>query len=296
MMMSPECVAPTGCLHGTSPIWSADEGYLWWVDHKRAKLHRFNPRTGNTRRYDLPLHASVTALWNGLLLIAGDQEIGTFDPATEVYEWLCTIEADPSDICASAGAVAPDGSLWFGMVDPQQREPCGAYFRLMPDRSIQKVRLPPVMLTQTFTFSPDRKTFYTCDSEEYEILAFDYDSATGAVSSRRTFAFTHDLGGRPYGSAVDTEGFLWTCLHGASRVVRFAPDGSIDQSILLAAPLPTACCFGGPDLRTLFITTSRQGLSFPQLDARPLSGSLFAFEAPAPGTLPVVFGASKTAG
>lgn len=155
---------------------------------------------------------------------------------------------------------------------------------------------PPVLLTQTFAFSPEGKTFYTCDSNEYEILAFDYDRMSGSVSGRRSFAFTHDLGGQPYGSAVDRDGYLWTCLYGASRLVRFSPDGEVDQVIILSAPLPTDCCFGGPDYRTLFITTSRQGLSFPQLDARPLSGSLFAYEAPVPGLPPEEFAAGSKAG
>ena len=52
---------------------------------------------------------------------------------------------------------------------------------------------------------------------------------------------------------------------------------------MLAAPLPTGCALGGEDLRTLFITTSRVGLSFPQLDSRPLSGSLFAVTVDIPG-------------
>ncbi len=87
----------------------------------------------------------------------------------------------------------------------------------------------------------------------------------------------------PCGSAVDSEGGLWTCLRGASRVARFHPDGALDQVIILAAPLPTSCALGGPDMRTLFITTGRAGLSFPQLDSRPLSGSLFAIQVDIPG-------------
>jgi sugar lactone lactonase YvrE len=97
------------------------------------------------------------------------------------------------------------------------------------------------------------------------------------------FASTYDFGGYPDGSAVDSEGCLWTCLWDASRIVRHTPDGNVDQVILLAAPRPTSIAFGGPDLRTLFITTARVGMTFPQLDARPLSGSLFAVQVDVPG-------------
>lgn len=283
MMMTPECVAPTGCLLGESPLWSPAEGYLWWVDARRAKLHRYNPRTTNTRRYDLPVHASAIALYGGLLLMAGDREIGVFDPATELYDRLVPLSDIALNNRTSDGGIAPDGSFWFGTIDENEREPSGAYFRFGEDRTIAPIRLPPVLLTKTLQFSPDGRTFYTCDAAESEILAFDHDRETGALTGRRTFAETYELGGMPCGSAVDSEGGLWTCLRGASRVARFHPDGTLDQVIILAAPMPTSCTLGGEDMRTLFITTGRAGLSFPQLDSRPLSGSLFAIHVDIPG-------------
>jgi sugar lactone lactonase YvrE len=283
MIISPECVAPTGCMIGLSPVWSPAEGRLWWVDQKRAKLHRYNPLTGNTRRYELPVRPSSIALWGGLLLMAADREIGVFDPATELYDRLVAIPGEPDTNRTCDGGIAPDGSFWFATEDDQVREPTGNYYRYSADKTVTPLRLPSVLAARTFQFSPDGRTFYTCDAEECEILAHDFDPETGAITGRRTFAFTHDLGGQPHGSAVDREGGLWTCLHGASRVVRFTPEGDVDQVIIMAAPLPTGCAFGGEDLRTLFITTSRNGLSFPQLDARPLSGSLFAINVDVPG-------------
>lgn len=290
MMMSPECVAPTGCLLGEGPMWSESEGFLWWVDIKRAKLHRYNPKTGNTRRYDLPIRASTITLHEGLFLMAGDREIGVFDPATEHYERITAIEGEPEGNRTNDGGIAPDGSLWFGTMDDAEKEARGSYYRFGPDRTLTPLRLPSVMVTNTMQFSPDGKIFYTCDSAEQEILAYDYDQATGALSGRRIFATTFEFGGFPDGSAVDSEGCLWTCLWDASRVVRFAPDGSVDKVIILAAPRPTSVAFGGPDLRTMFITTARVGMSFPQLDARPLSGSLFAVQVDVPGLPPRKFG------
>lgn len=274
-------------------MWSRSEGFLWWVDVRRAKLHRYNPKTGNTRRYDLPVRASSLALYDGLLLMAADREIGFFDPASEVYERLCRLDTEPDGNRTSDGGVAPDGSFWFGTMDDAGREPSGLYYRFGPDKTVEQLRLPSVLVTKTLQFSPDGRTFYTCDTAEAEILAFDVDPETGALSGRRTFAYTGELGGLPHGSAVDSEGGLWTCLHGASRVVRYTPDGELDRTIILAAPLPTGCAIGGRDMRTLFITTARTGLSFPQLDSRPLSGSLFAVDIDVPGLAPRAFG--KTA-
>ncbi len=283
MIVTPECVAPTGCVLGEGPVWSPSEGYLWWVDIKRAKLHRYNPRTGNTRRYDLPIRASAMALYDGNFLMAGDREVGVYDPSTEVYDRLVTLDDEPGSNRTNDGGVAPDGSFWFGTMDDHEKDAQGSYYRVTPDGQLSLLRLPSVMVTNTFQFSPDGRVFYTCDSAEQEILAFDHDLDSGVLSGRRVFADTFDLGGYPDGSAIDSEGCLWTCMWEASRVVRFTPDGEIDKTILLAAPRPTSVAFGGPDLRTLFITTARVGMSFPQLDARPLSGSLFAIQVDVPG-------------
>ena len=278
MMMAPECVAPTGCTLGTGPLWSPSEGLLWWVDTRRAKLHRYNPKTGNTRRYDLPIKASALVLRKGGLLLAGDREIGWYDPATEAYERLATLDGEPATNCTSDGGLAPDGSFWFGTIDENQKEACGNYYRFTPEGSIEQLRLPPVLLTHTLRFSPDGRKFYTCDTAEQEILSFDYDRETGGLSGRKVLATTYEFAAFPQGSAIDSEGGIWICLSGGSRIARYLPSGKLDRMIVMAAPKPTNLAFGGPDLKTLFITTSRVGMSFPQLDSRPLSGSLFAVQ------------------
>ncbi len=290
MMMTPECVAPTGCVLGESPVWSASENRLWWVDIKRAKLHRYNPKTRNTRRYDLPLRASAIALHSGFLLMAGEKEIGLYDPQTEDYRKLTTLGDATPNVRTCDGGLAPDGSFWFATMDDAEKEPVGGYFRFGGDQTIAPLRLPSVMQASTFQFSPDGRTFYTCDTAEQEILAFDCDPATGALTGRRVLASTMELGGYPKGSAIDAEGRIWTALWGASRIVCHTPEGELDEIIILAAPQPTGCAFGGEDLSTLFITTARVGMSFPQLDARPLSGSLFSIQLDVPGFAPRNFG------
>ncbi|MEO1323932.1 MAG: SMP-30/gluconolactonase/LRE family protein [Pseudomonadota bacterium] len=284
-MSEVRCVAPTGCMLGEGPLWSPSEGFLWWVDIKRAKLHRHNPRTGNTRRYDLPIHASAIALADGGLIMAGDLEIGRYDTATEHYERICTLN-EPFGFRTNDGGMAPDGSFWIGTMDDAETEPEGQYYRLLQDMTVERIGLPEVLVTNTMQFSPDGRTFYTCDSAEQMILAFDYDVDTGALSNRRVFASTLEAGCYPDGSAVDANGYLWNAQWAGSRVVRYAPDGSIDQVVKLPISRPTSCAFGGPDLKTLYVTSARVGLSDAALDRQPMAGSLFAIDVETPG-LPV---------
>jgi sugar lactone lactonase YvrE len=51
-------------------------------------------------------------------------------------------------------------------------------------------------------------------------------------------------------------------------------------------PRPTSCCFGGPDLDTLYITSASVRLNEQALKTAPMSGSLFAVHIPGVRGLP----------
>lgn len=291
-MSEVRCVAPTGCLLGEGPLWSPTEGFLWWVDIKRAKLHRHNPETGNTRRYDLPLHASALALAEGGLIMVGDREVGRYDTATESYQPICQLN-EPDGFRTNDAGIAPDGSLWFGTMDDAEVLAEGQYYRLAPDLTVDRIGLPEVLVTNTMQFSPDGQTFYTCDSAEQMILAFDHDPESGALSHRRVFASTLEVGCYPDGSAIDAEGYLWNAQWSGSRLVRYAPDGRLDRIVVLPVSRPTSCAFGGEDLRTLYITSARVGLSDAAIDRQPMAGSLFALDVDVPGLPVPEFGNSR---
>ncbi|MEL6829328.1 MAG: SMP-30/gluconolactonase/LRE family protein [Pseudomonadota bacterium] len=281
-----DCVAPTGCSLGEGPVWSPSDGFLWWVDIPRAKLHRFNPKTGNTRRYDLPIHASALALYQGQLLMIGDREAGLYDPATEGYERKFEFSEEPAHNRTNDAGIAPDGTLWLGTMDDQEQDATGNYYALGTDWRAASLPLSNAVVTNTFCFSPDGHTFYTCDSAEQEILSYDYDPLTGALSDRRVFATTAAIGAYPDGSAIDAEGCLWNAQWAGSRIVRYTPEGAIDRIIGLPVSRPTSVAFGGKDLKTLFITTARIGLGDKALDRQPMAGCLFALDVDVPG-LPV---------
>jgi len=82
----------------------------------------------------------------------------------------------------------------------------------------------------------------------------------------------------PDGTAVDADGYLWNAQWGGWRIVRYAPDGRIDRIVEMPVAQPTSCAFGGPDLRTLYVTSARDELSDAELAGQPLAGGLFAFE------------------
>lgn len=290
-MTKPECVAPTGCMLGKGPVWSVSESYLWWVDLKRAKLHRHNPSTGNTRRYDLPIHASYLALWKGLLLMAGDREVGVYDPATEEYETLNSLVEMPVGCRTHDGGIAPDGGLLISTTDSGGAEVQGQYFHVRDGELPALVDLPSLLVSNTICFSRDGQTFYTCDTSERFIMAYDCAPKTLTFTNKRVFAEPSHPNGFPNSSAMDVQDGIWTCEWGAGRIVRRDSTGVTTNVIELDAPHPTGCAFGGDDMKTLFITTSRGRMTDKMFERHPMSGGLFAIDVEVPGAPIRNFGA-----
>ena len=93
-------------------------------------------------------------------------------------------------------------------------------------------------------------------------------------------------GGRPDGAAVDSEGCYWSAQYEGQRLLRLSPAGEVLAEVKTPVPCSTMPCFGGPDLKTLFITTSRQGRSAQELTQYPGAGCVFAMRVAVAG-LPV---------
>ena len=77
---------------------------------------------------------------------------------------------------------------------------------------------------------------------------------------------------------IDEEGCLWSAQWGASRVVRYGPNGRVAGTIELPTSRPTSCMFGGPRLDVLYVTTGFFRLSEAERTAQPQAGGLLAID------------------
>jgi sugar lactone lactonase YvrE len=134
-----------------------------------------------------------------------------------------------------------------------------------------------ICIPNSLAWSPDGRTMYFADSLRYTIFAYDFDPARGTMSHKRIFATT-TAPAFPDGSTVDAEGYLWNAEFNGWRVVRYAPDGSVDRAIDVPTHRPTCCGFGGPNLDTLYITTASQQMTDDDLRKQPLAGALLAVD------------------
>ena len=109
------------------------------------------------------------------------------------------------------------------------------------------------------------------------------EDAEADLKKIEQFANTRGAPATPDGSAVDAQGYLWNAQWGGGSVIRFAPDGSVDRVVKVPVSRPTCPAFGGKDLKTLYITSARDGLTPEQLAAEPLAGGVFAIDVDVPG-------------
>ncbi|MBO6784021.1 MAG: SMP-30/gluconolactonase/LRE family protein [Alphaproteobacteria bacterium] len=286
-------VVETGAILGESPVWSPDEQVLYWLDIKAPALHRYDPATDRDRAWPLPQETGSIALRQGGGLVAAARDgFALVDMDSGRLEWIANPEPDLPENRLNDGRTDRQGRFWAGsMHDPEgppqtyfEREPVGAFYRLDLDRSVHRM-IGGVLVSNGLCWSPDGTTMYAADSPTRTIRAWDYDTATGDIANERVFATLPDDPGRgtPDGAIVDAEGGLWTAEFRGGRVTRFTPDGEEDRSVMLPVSRPTCPMFGGPDLKTLYVTSAKIMLTPEELATEPLAGALFALDVGAAG-------------
>ena len=281
-------VIEAGAILGESPVWSAHESVLYWIDIKAPSIHRFDPATRTDQKWPVSREIGSIALRrDGGLVAALRDGFALVGPDLSSLDWITNPEADKPLNRFNYGKCDRQGRFWSGtMHDPAgppaahfERQPVGVLYRLDQDRSCHALA-DGILVSNGLAWSPDGGVMYFTDSPRRTIWAHDYDTATGGLGERRVFAEIPEAPGRVTGdgATVDAEGYYWSAEFRGSRLVRYAPDGSVDRMVELPVSRPTSCAFGGDGLATLFMTSANIMLSEAELAAEPLAGALFALD------------------
>lgn len=273
-----DVVLEAGCIHGEGPVWDDREGRLYWTDIESLKLWSLDPATGRSESRSMPEKVcSIAFRESGGLLIAFASGLSFYDLATRESTRIVDVEPEIPETRLNDGRCDRQGRFIVGGYDPTEKGLSAAY-RLDADLSLHRL-FGGLSSANGTCFSPDGRTMYYADSPRGEIWAFDYDTDTGTPSARRVLCDFTRQPGVPDGSAIDAEGCLWNAQWNGSRVVRYRPDGSLDRVIELPCRYPTCVAFGGRELDTLYITTSRLVLTEEEARLQPLAGALLAVRA-----------------
>jgi len=279
------CVWPLEATLGEGPVWIGREAALWFTDIKQRKIHRFDPASGDRKSWDAPDQPGfILPATNGRFIAGLKTGLHFFDPSSGKFDLLVAPEPDKLGNRLNDATVAPDGRLWFGSMDDAEDAQSGAVYRLEDGPRTVKVG-GECCITNGPAISPDGRILYHTDTLARTIDAYDI-GADGGLSNRRRFATIEEEDGYPDGPTVDSEGCLWTGLWAGWRARRYSPEGEILQEVRVPAANVTKVAFGGADLKTVYVTTARKGLSEEELAKQPQAGGLFSFETDVAG-LPV---------
>lgn len=294
-MRSAECVAKTSNILGESPLWSPYDNRLYWLDILEPAVYSYCPSSGETRSYRLPEITGSFCLRNAPptdtdeksspgWLLAMKSGVYSADFGFSTFIKLLELEPDKPDNRPNDGKCDRQGRFWVSTMPAGDRVPSGSLYCIDQVQHYRQV-FHRLTVPNSLAWSPDGKTMYFADTPELRILRYDYDVDEGVPSNPQVFHTFDPHRGKPDGSTVDIDGCLWNAEVHASRVVRYTPEGKVELVVELPVSKVTSCAFGGPDLKTLFITTAQESLTPEQLRDQPLAGGLFAIETNTAGIL-----------
>lgn len=269
---------------GESPVWSAQEQALYWVDIPAQRLHRWGSTDQRTQSWETAEMLACIARCSDGGWIAGLQS-GLFHLQADldgslISSQLSGVQHARPDMRFNDGRCDRQGRFWVGsmLLDMAAGAAVGAMYRYDAGHSGPlRPQLRDFIVPNGLAFSPDGTTLYLSDSHPsvQAIWAFDYDIDTGTAHNRRLFVDMREHPGRPDGAAVDADGCYWICGNDAGLIHRFTPDGRLDRSLAVPVKKPSMCAFGGRNLDTLFVTSIRPA---GNLSDQPLAGGVFALQ------------------
>ncbi|WP_428248259.1 SMP-30/gluconolactonase/LRE family protein [Ferrovibrio sp.] len=266
---------------GESPVWDEQRQCLWFVDILAPEILCFDWATRRLAVYAMPSAVGSIGLTSqGGLVVALRSGVYLFDPDSAALRFLVQPEPDRPMNRLNDGKVGPDGCFWIGSIhDASPRQPTAALYRVTPEGKSVLI-LDGLKASNGLAWSPDGGVLYHADTRGPYIAGYRFDPDTGALSDRRLLRECDEATGLPDGAAVDADGNYWSAGVSAGCLNRLSPEGQLLESLRLPVAAPTMPCFGGPDLRTVFVTSLAKATAN---GTQP--GTLISFRVETPGLL-----------
>lgn len=295
------------CELGESPFWHPHERALYWIDIPGRAVLRTRGEIGaggSVERWPLPEDPGCIApARRGGLVLALRSGIYRARAWGGALQLLAPADYDMATMRFNDGKCDPFGRFWAGTLN-ERKDQANATLYCLDARAGRAPQLAKMANAATTAnglgFAPDGRTVYWADTAAHAVRAWDWNGEANSLARERVFrqfdlkpeGWAPDSGvpyqGRPDGATVDAQGGYWAAMFEGAQLLHLAPDGSQREALALPAQCPTMPCFGGDDLRTLFVTTARKGRPAAELARLPASGSVLYRRADVAGQ-PVAF-------
>jgi sugar lactone lactonase YvrE len=279
------------CDLGESPFWHPREGALYWIDIAGRAVLRTRGRIGTevaVERWPLPQEPGciAPARSGGLVLALRD---GVY----RAREWggalqrITGVPFDTARMRFNDGKCDPQGRFWAGSINEAKDARSAALYCLMPPAPGAPAQLQ-AMLGDAITanglaFGPDQ--LYWADTPSHAVRVWDWVPEANRIGAGRIWrqfgtrdacaAAGQPYGGRPDGATRDAQGGYWVAMYEGAQVLQLDAQGHTQRALPVPAQCPTMPCFGGDDLRTLFVTSARKGRPADECARLPDSGRVF---------------------
>ena len=258
---------------GEGPFWDPRRRELLRVDIRGEQVIRWSADRDEETRVDVggPVSVAVPDADGGLVVAGGStvtrwradgsrSEIGRVDvetPATTLNDGKCDRL----------------GRLWIGTWDREGGS--RATLSVVDLDGSVRVAEEGLSASNGLAWNADASLMYLVDTPRRVIWRYDFAVREGALGAREEFVRLDEGAGLPDGLATDAAGGVWVALFGGGAVHRYDADGALTHVVPVPVTHPTSLAFGGPDLRTAFVTTSS---AHPvPAGPEPLAGSVLAF-------------------
>jgi sugar lactone lactonase YvrE len=269
-----EQISDVCTFHGEGPYWDPRRGELLLVDMMEGDvLVRHDDGTFDRHDVHPRLAGVIRGRSSGGYVLGVERGFVFADDSFSILEQGPEAFAD-SSVRMNDGGCDTAGRFLCGSMGWEGGFGAGTLYALGRDLEVSTL-LTGITVSNGLHFSPAGDTAFFADTPTGRIDALGYDVAAGRFTDRRTFALVEQALGMPDGLAIDEEGGIWAALYGGGAIARFDASGRLSEHITLPVTNVTACAFGGPDLRTLFVTTTQENI--PE-GSEPQAGALFAVE------------------
>ena len=260
------------------PVWHPEFGLLFsdvifggvYVLDERDEVHEvFAHRRGIG---GMVLHAD-----NGLVVSGKNISVKRFGVSDSTLLLDRDIEnhnVGYNDITTDAQGRIYAGSLGSSPVFEDGLEPRAGDLYLIETSGAIRTVAEDIELTNGLGFSPDGEFLYHSDSRRQQVYRYPVKE-NGDLEPRTIFCEFDE--GAPDGLAVAVDGSVWIANAGGGCVNVYNADGSLREIIKITLPMCTSVCFGGPNLKTLYVVSGSNGV---EGDRR---GGIFRYDSPVAG-------------
>jgi sugar lactone lactonase YvrE len=296
--MNISAVVNKKCELGEGTWWDSNLQQLYWFDGFGHELYIFDPKTGGNQTFSInnKIGCVIPCRTKDTLVMCLQDGVYLFNKNSKELRCINNVESEIKNNRLNDGACDSRGTLWFGSMSmTANQENCkfevtGSLYSLTPGGELKK-HFDGVGISNGIAWNADETIMYYVDSTTQCVFSYEFNAEDRELSGKKVVIEIPRNEGVPDGMTIDTEGMLWVAHFGGGRISRWDPHASRKlEEILLPVTNVTCCCFGGYDLKDMYITTATTGLTKEQLGKESLAGSLFRIKLEVQGIQQYYFG------